>query len=131
YAGRGTEEDGEKARRYLDVVNEHFRDRATPRALTILNAEVDAIVGRTGEARRRVRGALAVEAHPDLYLAAANLEQDETLRVAWVNRALEVDGLSPVRLRQGDAGALDRVEGNLFDRSVEGPLVSIIMPVHN
>ena len=65
--------------------------------------------------------------HPDVYLAMANLEDDLNQRTGWINRAMALYGIAPVRF---DGSTYEDLAAEA-PRETEGPKVTVIMPAYN
>jgi hypothetical protein len=118
-----------------------------PVSLTVLRCECLLRLGRWDEARRLCSEQLA--AHPkdvDLLLAMANVWNrvpqewaglvtgPDSVRLAWLNAALKVNGLEPLSVATATHGpALDSLAVAVPEDAArhDGPLVSVIFPVHN
>lgn len=90
--------------------------------------------GRPQDARRASRALELAKLFPgDAAALEANtaLAESEPGSEAWVaafNELLALDDLDPVRLAPGTAPVLDRLESTSVPASVQGPLVTIIVP---
>jgi glycosyltransferase involved in cell wall biosynthesis len=128
-------DDARQALEYLSVAAAGEYHPGRLRHLAVLMAECHDLTGDPGAAREAI--VLASELGPDgnLCLAAANLEPDPARRVEWFNRALELHGLARIDFRQratGDAfDGLTAGKAAAVPPSVDGPLVTVIMPAHN
>lgn len=134
HADRSGAEDAAQALRYLAGLG----DGVAPRAQrAVIEAECRQWVGDLDGAWQAVHAALAEGAEVNLLLAAANLEADPERRLHWFNRALEQCELPGVELAPvagGGTGLFDRLRataGNAAADGADGPLVTVIMPVHN
>src|SRR5699024_8731455 len=69
--------------------------------------------------------------HPDLYLAAANLEDSFEARLPWLNKALNMQGRAPVQLQLNQTSSpsyADLCTSKRAQRVKTGPKVSVILP---
>ena len=96
HADRYTAADAAQCLRYLTKARpaddpETWRERCA-----ILAAECYAALGREEEGRQAIQEALSSRPSEDLYFAAANLESSISDRVAYISRALQQTGASPL-----------------------------------
>jgi hypothetical protein len=124
------------AARALDYIADAMKDEDDPVRLrrgAIIKAECLAILEKNEEARAFMQQVFTFQEHPDLYLAAASAEETQEKRLAWINKALDVYGISPLEMSQKDAEetAYDRLTSATNYKIESGPKVSIIIPAYN
>lgn len=131
-------EDG--ARRCLELLPLSIEGEKNParlRQAAIMEAECYDLLGEVDAAKKVITGALELGAHPDLYLAAANLESTPSARVDWINKTFELYGTSPIILHESeDRPVYDRLAHEYKQQenirtSGDQPKVTVIMPVYN
>lgn len=131
----------EDARRCLELLPEVVKGEKDPdqlRRAAIIEAECHQILGDTETAKQVILHSLELETHADLFLAVANLEALAPARMEWINKALQLYGISEI--------SLDDLEKKpTYDRLVTKfkkkrttkvsesncPKVSVIIPVYN
>ncbi|MEE8576240.1 MAG: glycosyltransferase, partial [candidate division Zixibacteria bacterium] len=139
HANLGTKDGAEECLKLLQEVTKENDDPERHRQAAVIEAECHVTLGNTEEAKRAILSALDTEQHADLYLAAANLESSTLDRLAWINKALSLHGLSNI--------SIDDLNGRpLYDRIVSkqvgwrageakfkrsSPKVTVIMPTYN
>lgn len=91
----------ENARRCLEMLShaiEGETDSEQLRRVAIIEAECYELLGNIEAAKRTIMSALEQGPNADLYLAAANLESSASARIKWINKALQLYGISTVSL---------------------------------
>ncbi|SDZ55570.1 Glycosyl transferases group 1 [Evansella caseinilytica] len=137
HANQYKKEDANKCLKYLSEAVKGERSRDFLRRKTILEAECYTLLGQTDKAKHSITKALATEEHGDLYLAAANLETSPEDRVKWINKALQLYGMSKITFKiPGNQTAYDGLGSEHMiehgiSNSEEKTTVSVIMPVYN
>ncbi|MCK0470257.1 glycosyltransferase family A protein [Halalkalibacter sp. APA_J-10(15)] len=138
YANQYSKESAEKCITILEQAIKDEVDTNRLRQAAIMKAECHEILGNRSEAKKLLDEALAMEEHPDLFLAYANLETDSELRLIWINRSLQMCGVPHVSLSRGKGTKLDydRLQSeerraHTNDNREQDPKVSVIMPVYN
>ncbi|MDX5474078.1 MAG: glycosyltransferase [Bacillaceae bacterium] len=136
YANKYNEESAQKCLNILADVVDGETNKKKLRQAVIIEAECYKILGDIKYAKKIIEDAIALEPHPDLFLSAANLEEQLEERVKLANKVLEVYNLNSISLG-------DSIEKSPYDRlSIEKeknktivvdnkPKVSVIMPVYN
>jgi glycosyltransferase involved in cell wall biosynthesis len=78
------------------------------------------------------RAALAGEASADLMLAFVNLQDTPTLRLAWINQALQRYAIAPLRLGEGSGPSLyDRLTAaEPLAKVADGPRVTVLLAAY-
>lgn len=118
----------EAAFHYLPDAVRKVDDPAFLRKAAIIGAECAGGLGRTSAAKELLDTQLEQQHHPDLYLAMANTENALYKRAEWINRALDMYGLTPIVFNGSTYEALSaETRTNISD----GPKVSVIMPAYN
>lgn len=121
-----TESGAREALTYLEVAIENVKDKQTLRKATILQVECYERLGEISLGKQLLDERLSEQQHPDLYLAAANLETDLAARTTWINKALATYQLSPIAFTEGH---YDSLITQSVQRSIQdGPKVSVILP---
>ncbi|EFI32834.1 glycosyl transferase family 2 [Desulfonatronospira thiodismutans ASO3-1] len=140
YAGQLSRSNAQKCLDMLAVVEKSGADPAKFASASIIKAECLSLLGKDHEAKKFLQHALSQEPRTDLYMAAANLEPKLPDKLAWINKALRLHGLSEVsstpdtgnnnapaskRLRACSAAKLKAEQAH------SSPLVSVIIPAHH
>ncbi len=131
--------DKKHARMCLDLLTKVLDDEVDlnrKRQAAIMQAECYEILGEVDRAKQALAPFLKEEEqHPDVLLAAANLEDSVTERLKWANQALKLYGTSEVLLdlKKGKEpyDCLSSVGKKVSSSSAEAPKVSVIIPVYN
>lgn len=137
HANQYSKEGAQKCLELLPYSTYGEKNPARLRQVAIMEAECYDILGEIKTAKQVISKALALEAHPDLYLAAANLEASMTERIEWINKALAFYGSMPISINpSADRLPYDRLtQGDKIKDEVlnlkDTPKVSVIMPVYN
>src|SRR5690625_409746 len=96
FANKYTKEDAEKALFYIDDAKAGERDIKQLRRIAIIEAECLGQIDAKEDAYRVLEEAKAKEAHPDIYLALANLENKVENKLHWINKAYQFYKLHPI-----------------------------------
>ncbi|WP_211202310.1 glycosyltransferase family 2 protein [Salicibibacter cibarius] len=142
HANQYTEEGAKKCLELLSEVVKDEKDSVHIRIAAIMTAECLNRLGKAGEAKHvlspLLESAKGESPHPDLFLAAANLESSITEKVQWINKALTINGISMIKMETSvstspyDSIIVDRTqETRKCLLSEPYPLVTVIMPVYN
>lgn len=142
YANQSKKDSAQKCLELLPKATAGVEDTDFLRRVAIIKAECLERINHTKDAKLVIARALEREAHGDLYLAAANLESSVSKRLEWINRALQLCGLSQVYLRLDTGDSLkhqvyDCLESNPgkttqhVDAAKAGPKVTVIIPAYN
>jgi glycosyltransferase involved in cell wall biosynthesis len=132
--------DKEHARKCLVLLSKALEEEVDSnriRQASIMEAECCEILGDIKAAKEALSKTLAVEQHPDLYLAAANLESSMAERLKWVNKALKLYQISEVSLHAEtgkppyDCLYSEGKKGKTDSAETPPPKVSVIIPVYN
>lgn len=126
-----TKDDAEQALPYLDDASLGEKDTDQLRRIAIIRAECYERIGHIDQAHEVIERALEEEKHPDLYLAAANLETSIDARLQWLNKVFSSYALQPIAFSETNP-TYDDLHTVAFDRKIEdGPKVSVILPAYN
>lgn len=131
HANAYTVEGAKTALSYLQAAKKDERDETKKRRMAIVEAECLDLIGGNEEARTGIRRHMNEQEHPDLYLAAANLEDSFEARLPWLNKALNMQGRAPVQLQLNQTsspGYADLCTSKRAQRVKTGPKVSVILP---
>lgn len=137
HANKYTEEDATLCLKYIQAATENVKDEETLRRAVIIQAECYDLLAMQDEGKRIVSAALSRKQHPDLFLAAANLEKSPSDRVSHINKALAFYGTSPIALKHEakgsayDALSVDESNTSTTGIDITQPKVSIIIPAYN
>lgn len=119
----------------LELLDRGLDDVAHPelrRREAILRAECHATLGEVDAGRRVIEEVLRVTQHPDLHLAAANLQQAPDDRQRHINGALALFNLPHVSLRPKTGEPLyDCLTVTETLPPAHGAKVSVIVPAYN
>ncbi|GAB3058592.1 glycosyltransferase family 2 protein [Virgibacillus ainsalahensis] len=128
YANKYTKDGARQALEYLPVTIRGEKDEDFLRKAVIISAECLERLGKADIGKQLLEGRISARAHPDLYLALANLEESLERRVEWINKALEMYGIAPIVFTGNTYEDLSTLPIN---RTVEdGPKVSVILPAY-
>ncbi|SES20294.1 glycosyltransferase family 2 protein [Salipaludibacillus aurantiacus] len=139
HTNQPTKEDAKKALDYLEVVLKNEVRPEVIRRATILTAEAFDRLGYTDKAAE-ITGYLARrQSHPDVYLAAANTEQELETRADWMNKVYRHYKLMEVELdkdKMKSKSPYDSLVPSAKKTLVENERllnnkVTVIMPVYN
>src|SRR5699024_12715994 len=105
--------------------------RSQLRRIAIIRAECYERIGHIDQAHEVIERALEAEKHPDLYLAAANLETSIDARLQWLNKVFSSYALQPIAFSETNP-TYDDLHTVAFDRKIEdGPKVWVMLPAYN
>ncbi len=134
HANQYTSDGAKKCLQLLPIVLEDEKDQDIVRKTKILEVECYELLGENEKGKKVIEEALASKPHPDLYLAAANLETTVIKRVEWINRALSMYDVANVTLLNDETQLpYDRLQASEKQslKTGEQPKVTIIVPVYN
>lgn len=133
HANLYTKEDAKRSLDYLKRAKTDELNLDQLRRIAILEAESYELLEQFDKGRAVLEQALKRGSHPDLYLARANLEEDISERMDWINRAFSLYDLSPIafRTKEGKITYDDLQMQGSGKKITEGPLVSIVLPAYN
>src|SRR5215217_3312775 len=136
YADQYSEEGARQCLELLPVALQGENDEVLLRQAAIVEAECQEALGNIEAAKLAISRALEVRPYAYLFLARANLEASRSAQIEWVNKALDLHGISKISF---DASAghplLDSLRsGQDKQERVEASSdtkVSVIVPVYN
>lgn len=135
YANQYTKEGAKNCLKYLAAAIENEKDKVLLRRAAILIAESYEILDDIEIGKRVIMDALALDKHPDLYLAAANLELDLPSKLEWINKAFNHYQVENIILdhTKDNQSLYDRLKdtGEKTDPPEERPKVTVIIPSFN
>ncbi|MCR6094934.1 glycosyltransferase family 2 protein [Salipaludibacillus agaradhaerens] len=139
HANQQTKHDAMKALDYLKVYMLSNPNHEEVRRAIILTTECFVILGDIPSAKRTINNALNLYTHPDIYLSAANIEQDLEKRLNWINEVLKSAGLLELKLADNyieKDTAYDALETVSLKTLAKNNVlldnkVTVIMPVYN
>src|SRR5699024_10179069 len=103
------------------------------RRITIIEAECYERLDQIAEGKKVIDHQLAMQQHPDLFLARANLEATMAQRLPWINRAFGVYNLQPITFHVCDGTlSYDHLQtASLDEQIVDDQKVSVLLPAYN
>ncbi|WP_059102769.1 glycosyltransferase family 2 protein [Shouchella shacheensis] len=130
HANQSTPEGAQKALHYLPLAAHNERSSDQLRRIAIIQAECYELLGERESGKKIIAEMLEKEAHEDLYLAAANLEETVDARVEWINKVFDRYHLQRVSFAvKGTMATYDDLITNPLPKKIEeGPKVSVILP---
>lgn len=133
YANKLHKKDAEMTLFYLDIALANETREDMLRRGAILRAEALGLLGKVDEGKKVIEEALTKGAHPDLYLALANLEETIIKRIDAINQSLRMYKLAPITLSDEEEKSFyERLTVNTpLQQVTEGPTVTIIIPTYN
>ncbi|MGD6778620.1 glycosyltransferase [Sutcliffiella horikoshii] len=134
HANHQTIEDAKKSLHFLSLLDIDKKDMEAVRRYAILSAESLQILGRTQDAKDIISKTLQITNHPDLLLAFANLMEEESSKLKWINKCLNSFELVPVHLNGNKGDTLyDHLCVGDSPGIYKGNLdkVTVIIPVYN
>ncbi|WP_078594225.1 glycosyltransferase family 2 protein [Evansella clarkii] len=139
HANQYNKADAQKALEYFSEALIEEKDPVKLRQTAIMKAESLEILGETDRAKDAISRKLVSEQHPDLYLAASNLEKTMSERLQWINKMYSYYNLAGISLEETkmDKPAYDRLvvkqEQVTLDQEQNSinPKITVIMPVYN
>jgi glycosyltransferase involved in cell wall biosynthesis len=137
HANKYTAEDSQKSLAWLSIAKKGEDDSVKIRQNAILEAECLHSLDQTKKARTVIERELKKEGHADLFLARANLEQEISARLIWINKALRLHGLSEITCKpEGKATPYDGLQakpGTIKKSALpaDAPKVTVIIPAYN
>jgi glycosyltransferase involved in cell wall biosynthesis len=136
YANEQTKQGAESALHYLPLAIKGQKQKEQRRRISIVEAECYHLLEETTKAKQSIHKALAVEEHIDLFLAMANLEMSLSEKIGWINKAMDMFGLSRITLNDENYPfPYDRLstltDGEKHAAESKSSKVTVIMPVYN
>ncbi len=98
YANKYNKDDAQRCLTWLSKAMEAERDASMLRKAAVIEAECLHLLGKVDQAKTVLRRVLLKEEHGDLLLGLANLEHSAPKRLEWINRTLQLYGLTEVSL---------------------------------
>ncbi|EES72749.1 glycosyltransferase, group 2 family protein [Paenibacillus sp. oral taxon 786 str. D14] len=132
HGGQGTKEDAEKALSILPFVLNNTSKEDTIKKATIIEVECLKILGRIHEAKKKVQFLMALDAKDmNSLLAAANLEDDPTLKLSWINKVLVQNNYSKVTLIEDEnENSFNSLKSFNNNYQYSNRKISVIMPTY-
>ena len=96
YADQYSEEGARRCLELLPVALQGENDEVLLRRAAIVEAECQEALGNIEAARLAISRALEVKPYAYLFLAKANLEASASAQIEWVNKALDLHGISKI-----------------------------------
>ncbi|MEC5425933.1 glycosyltransferase family A protein [Virgibacillus sp. C22-A2] len=133
YSTKYTADGARQAKIYFLAAISEEKNTEQLRKAAIQLAECHEILGELCEGKKIIYDALTTQKHPDLYLAAANLEENPADRIKWINKALEVYEIQPIYIPSTNGELVyDNLSTDPLSRkTANGPKVSVIIPAYN
>ncbi|WP_233443851.1 glycosyltransferase [Halalkalibacterium halodurans] len=137
HANQYTRTDARECLTYLQQATAGKAERSFLRRAAIIEAECYKLLDEIEKGKQRIADKIKEYPHPDLYLAAANLEEHPLDRVKWINKALAHFNIAPIRLKQ--TGEKERTPYDSIDVAAKAtnvkpnmePKVTVIIPAYN
>src|SRR5699024_10515695 len=107
------------------------KDQDQLRRISIMKAECHERLEERTAGQHIIEHALTIRKHPDLYLAAANLETALDKRLDWINQAFAMYDIPPIAFAKKEATYDDLITKDIHQQINNGPKVSIILPAYN
>ncbi len=137
HANKYTKEDSQKCLKLLETAKQGETDPVRIRQNAVLEAECLHALDQTKKARKVIESELKKENHADLYLVRANLEQEISAKLTWINKALSLHGLAEITCEpegkstpydglQAKPGAIKKIA-----LPADAPKVTVIIPAYN
>src|SRR5699024_384673 len=105
YANQPTQDDAQLALNYLSLASKKEKNIEQLRRIGIITAECLQRINLIEAGKQIIQDARSHGEHPDLYLAAANLETSIQRRMYWINQALAMYQISPIGFSVNDQDA--------------------------
>ncbi|WP_198146072.1 glycosyltransferase [Desulfonatronovibrio magnus] len=137
HADQYSREHAMKCLNYLSIAASsiNHRDKDSTLRAAIIESECHNILGNNDIARQNVHKALSIRADADLFLAAANLEQDLSAKIYWINKAFDINQLSTIDVKTSSDNlffdCLMPTESNAEQKFAQKCKISVIMPAYN
>ncbi|GAB3058585.1 glycosyltransferase family 2 protein [Virgibacillus ainsalahensis] len=130
HANKYSAEGARQALTYIPIASRNERNMDQLRRIAIITAECLERLDEIEKAKNVIAKVLEKQPHPDLYLAAVNLEEAVDNRVEWINKALDLYNLQHISFAtKGNAATYDDLITNPLDKKIEAdPKVSVILP---
>lgn len=129
YVNQSTEAGAKEALRFLNDTKHGEKDEHQLRRIAIIQAECLARMNNEETAQQVLQERLKKAAHPDIYLAMANLEETLERRLYWMNEAYAHYNLNPITFTTMEQPTYDdMVMANTTEPTYEAGKVSVILP---
>lgn len=96
HADKYNREDARQCLELLPIATQGENDPERSHRVAILKAECHDILGDLEAGEKTIQQAMSAGPNADLYLAAAHLESSISGRIEYINKALELDGISKI-----------------------------------
>ncbi|OLO42433.1 glycosyl transferase family A [Alkalihalophilus pseudofirmus] len=136
-ANQYTHTGAKKCLELIPIAAKGKKDADFLRRKAIIEAECYELLGEIEGAKQSLAPILKGQPHPDVYLAAANLESTPLMRMKWINQALELYGIAKVSLDNAksdiayDCLTVEETPQCSTEVGEESPKVSVIIPAYN
>lgn len=132
HANLNTTEGAEVALIYISDASKKEKDLNQLRRINIIKAECLERLNQLEEAKLLIKETLKVQEHPDLYLAAANLEESVKIRFHWLNKVMSHYKLEETLFpNDKETITYDDLQTIPMEKKIEsGPKVSVILPAY-
>lgn len=134
HANQGSKDGARKCLQLLQTLKEDVKDKEFLRKIVVIEAECKDLLGDKEGAKYVILDALQSCSHPDLFLAAANLESSLTKRIELINKALGIYGISSISLdTSNNRSVYDSLRSEQKQQKflTEVPKVTVIIPAYN
>lgn len=137
HANKYTKEDSQKCLKWLEIAKQGETDPVRIRQNAVLEAECLNNLDQTKKARKVIDNELKKENHADLYLARANLEQEVSAKLIWINKAMSLHGLFEITCKLEEKATFYdslQVKHGAIKRTAlpaDAPKVTVIIPAYN
>src|SRR5690625_754374 len=133
YANKYTEDNAYQSLNYLKIAATREKDTQQMRRIAILRAECYELTNQTKRGKQAIQEMIEIQPHPDLYLAASNLEKRIEKRLEWINKVFKYYDIQPITFNMDENGATyeDLKTVPKQKRIEEGPKITVILPAYN
>lgn len=131
HANIPTQDDALRALGFLQKATDKEKDQDQLRRISIMKAECYERLEERTTGQQIIQYALTTQKHPDLYLAAANLETALDKRLDWINQVLAMYDIPPIAFAKKEATYDDLITKDITQQITNGPKVSVILPAYN
>ena len=132
HANQVAKDDYKQTLAYIEIARLNQSDAERLRWLDMIETEALEATGEIEAAKQLLDKRIEQEPEiADLYLARANCEVELLEKTEWINRALELSDITPIQPTDDD-NTYDSLPAKPANkRSVDGPLISVIIPAYN
>ncbi|WP_208590769.1 glycosyltransferase family 2 protein [Gracilibacillus suaedae] len=137
HANKRNEQGALKSLHYINKWLRYEKDITRIVQATVLAAESYMTLGKVEEAKNLISREISRHKNADLYITAANLEEDQHKRIEWINKLYEMYDVAPIKLSHSsdkfpyDTISYDQSQLTYFEPSSNTPKVTVIIPVFN